>query len=979
MNDEQKKAVRYNKGPLLIIAGAGTGKTTVITEKIKFLIKKKLAKPEEILALTFTEKAANEMEERVDQTMPYGYFQMWISTFHSFADKILKEEGVHIGLNSKYRLMSNAETILFLKKNLFLFNLNYFRPLGNPNKFLENLVDHFSRLKDEDISPFEYKNFLKKNFNISKIKTKNNEEALEYQKSLELANAYKTFQQIKLKENLLDFSDLIFYLNQLFSQRKNILKKYQKKFKYILIDEFQDTNIAQYNLIKLLCPKKNNPRITVVGDDSQAIYKFRGASVSNILNFIKDYKNAKQITLIKNYRSNQSILDTAYKLIKNNDPDTLEAKLGISKKLIAVNSKVVKEPVSFYLATSPEQEINYIISTINKLKDDYLFSDFAILARANNHVYPLLRALIQAGIPYQFLGPGMLLKQPEIKDLISVIKFLSNINDSPSFFRLINMEIFALDIVDINLLTSFSKKINQPLFQSFKICLSFYYKDINVDEVEIYKNFLPLLSKESKEKLYYIYTLLVNCFSRVKKQSAAEILFYFLEETGLLKIIANFKTEKEEKIALNITKFFNQLKTFETEHEDSSVNAINEFIDMSLDLGESPTISKTDPVLDNAVNILTVHSSKGLEFKVVFLINLVSGRFPTINRKETIPIPEKLIKEILPSGDYHLEEERRLFYVGLTRAKEKLLLTASKYYGTGQRQKKISPFLYESIDEKIILKELNKNVDQKLQLSLLEFKPKKQLIIKKNNSINTLNAFSYTQIETYERCPLQYKFNYILNIPTSATAALSFGNTIHHTLEDFYKEFLKNKSVDLNFLTEVYKKNWLPIGYLSKDHEDKMKKEGKKILESYFKKFHKKNLEILFLEKKFKIKIKDFYVIGKIDRIDRLPDNKIEIIDYKTGKKPEDKEIKNKMQLIIYTLTAVNPGLYKKNLKDVILSFFYLNSGEKISFSKTKKELQETTGQIIDIVSQIKSSNFNPSPGRHCDFCQYKMICDFWK
>jgi len=289
LNKEQQQAVKYNQGPLLIIAGAGTGKTSVIVEKIKFLVKKKLAKPEQILALTFTEKAASEMEERVDKAMPYGYFQMNISTFHAFADQILKENGYQIGLSPSFRLMTEAETILFLQKNLFLFKLKYFRPLGNPNKFLEALLQHFSRLRDEDISPEEYIRFVKNQ--RSKIKDqKENDELLEKKKYFELVEAYETYQKLKLKEGLMDFADLVYYLLHLFRKRPNILRRYQQQYPFVFVDEFQDTNISQYLLIKLLCPAKKNPRLTVVGDDSQAIYKFRGASVSNIISFMKDYK-----------------------------------------------------------------------------------------------------------------------------------------------------------------------------------------------------------------------------------------------------------------------------------------------------------------------------------------------------------------------------------------------------------------------------------------------------------------------------------------------------------------------------------------------------------------------------------------------------------------------------------------------------------------------------------------------------------------
>src|ERR1035437_1206114 len=222
----QQQAVKHGIGPLLIIAGAGTGKTTVITERIKYLVLKKKIEPSRILALTFTEKAAKEMEERIDKAMPYGYTQMWISTFHSFCDRILRNESIHIGLNPSYKLMTEAESILLLRQNLFQFNLNYFRPLGNPNKFLEALIQHFSRLKDEDTSPEDYLKFVKNGKEL-----KQNKE--EYQKYLELANAYKTYEELKIKEGVMDFSDLISNTLKLFRTRKNVLKDYQRQFEYI--------------------------------------------------------------------------------------------------------------------------------------------------------------------------------------------------------------------------------------------------------------------------------------------------------------------------------------------------------------------------------------------------------------------------------------------------------------------------------------------------------------------------------------------------------------------------------------------------------------------------------------------------------------------------------------------------------------------------------------------------------------------------
>jgi len=966
LNKEQLQAVKYNKGPLLIIAGAGTGKTSVIVEKIKYLVKKKLAKPEQILALTFTEKAAAEMEERVDKAMPYGYFQMNISTFHAFADRILKENGYQIGLSLNFRLMTEAETIIFLKQNLFLFNLKYFRPLGNPNKFLEALLQHFSRLRDEDVSPKEYIRFAKKGG-----------ELIKRERYFELAEAYQTYQKLKIKEGLMDFADLVYYSLQLFRQRPNVLRQYQQQYPFILVDEFQDTNIAQYQLIKFLCPTKKNPHLTIVADDSQAIYKFRGASVSNIISFMKDYKKAKQITLKKNYRSNQTILDNAYQLIKNNDPDTLEAELGISKDLTA-NKPNDKKALNFYLAEKIEEESEFVVKKILELKDKYRFSDFAILIRANNHSEPFVKSLARAGIPFQFLGPGTLYKQPEVKDLIAYLKILCNLEDSPSLFRILYMDIYNVDKKDVSLLLSFSKKINQPLFQAIEI----YF--LNRSEFDIYKPYLPLLKSETKHKLLKIYQMIIKHLSLLKTNTAGQILYYFLEESGLLMTLTNYKTESQEKIAINISNFFNKLKVFESEHEDASVFAVVDFINMSLEMGESPIVSKTDISSYNAVNILTVHSAKGLEFPVVFLVNLTEERFPTRHKKETISIPQELIKEILPIGDYHIEEERRLFYVGLTRAKDKVFLSASKLYGEGKRQRKISRFVIETLGEELVNKQTNIKKEEKSQLSIFDFKPSKRpsldVLSEHSESKDFNKNFSFSQLNSFKTCPLQYKYQYILKIPTTPSAAESFGITIHQTLQKFYVEFLKNKKINQKDLLAIYEKTWIPIGYVSLTHQTRMIEEGKKMLINFYKKFHSSGLKIIALEKLFKIKIaNDIFLTGKIDRIDSLNKNEIEIVDYKTGKKPNERELSKSLQLTIYALAANDKNLFNKKLGDINLTFYYLQTPEKIILKKNEGDLIKTKDEIMNMVEKIRKNDFLANPGKHCNFCSFKIICEAWQ
>ncbi len=907
LNKEQGKAVEHKSGPLLIIAGAGTGKTTVVTEKIKWIIGEGLAKPEEILALTFTEKAAREMEERVDQALPYGSFGLWISTFHSFCDRILRNEALHIGLNPHYKLLAEAETYLLVKKNFWKFNLDHFRPTGNPYKFIEGMIQHFSRLKDEDISPEQYKN----------------------EDYPELVEAYKAYEDLKISEQVMDFADLISDTLKLFRTRKNILVRYQKQFKYILVDEFQDTNFAQNELVKLLA---GNGNITVVADDDQSVYRFRGAAISNVLQFRKDFPKAKVITLTQNYRSTQEILDRSYGLIQHNNPDRLEFKEKIDKKLKSQN-KNPGEKIEVLYVDRVENEAEAVAKKIAGPN----YSDYAILVRANNHADPFIRALERARIPYQFLGPGQLFRQPEIKDLITYLKVLSDFTDSVSLYRVLSMDIWKFSQHEIIAVLNKAKKVNLSLFEA-------------LGQEEKFKDFVAMIHRHQE---------------LMPKETAGQILYYFLQDSGILKSIVEYKTSIEERRAQNITKFFDKLKSFESTNKDASVFAVVDYLTLAMDMGESPLAAETDWSENNAVNILTLHSAKGLEFPVVFLVNLVEGRFPTRERKEQIPIPENLIKEVLPEGDFHLEEERRLFYVGMTRAKEKLIFTAANYYSEGKRERKLSPFVYEAIGNKF-----SKTISDETQLPLFEWsKPKEEISsrqLRDQISNFKVDYLSYSAIEAFRTCPLHFKLRYILRIPTPTTAPLSMGNSIHLALRDFYRN-------GGDILTHL-KNNWVVEGYGSKKHEQESLEKSKRFLTEYLKSDLHKNANPIHLEEMFNFHVDSTLKIGgKIDRIDELPAGTIEVIDYKTGANvPTQKEIDANLQMTIYALAAT----IKKPIEKVKLSFYYFDTATKIETVRTAAYLEEAKKQLLAIRDEIEKSNFSCSGSRLCDNCEFKMLCN---
>ena len=968
LNKEQLEAIRHGEGPLLIIAGAGTGKTTVITERIKHIVSQGLAKPSEILALTFTDKAAREMETRVDVAMPYGYTQMWISTFHAFCDRILRAEALHIGLDPRYNLMTQAETIQFLRASLFKFDLNYFRPLGNPNKFIDGMLQHFSRLKDEDVSPEEYLRFAHQQttnqpsprLRPAGNKQQSDEEKTEAEKTLELAKAYQIYEELKVKEGVMDFGDLISNTLKLFRTRKNVLRQYQEQFKYILVDEFQDTNFAQNELAILLSGERKN--ITVTGDDDQSIYRFRGAAVSNIIQFRQRFPKTKIVVLIKNYRSTQEILDKAYDMIQNNNPDRLEVKEKISKKLVGVRG-VKGEKVEFLRADRVENEAEAVAKQIASLKTQNLnlkYSDFAILVRANNHADAFVRSLARAGIPYQFLGPGMLFKQAEVKDLIAYLKVISNFEDSVAMYRLLSMDFFEIAPRDLAATTNFAKKQNLSLFEACE----------QIDKV--------FVSQKTRDTLERFVKMIHRHLGLIKKETAGQILYYFLEDSGLLRRLTDYKTPTDERRAQNISKFFDKLRSYEVEHEDASVFAVSEWIDLSLELGESPLANDLDWAEVEAVNILTVHSAKGLEFPIVFLVNLVNQRFPTTERREQIPIPEALIKEILPEGDYHLEEERRLFYVGMTRARDLLYFSAANYYGEGKRERKISPFVIEALGEGAISKlTTGRQVDN--QLSLLEWS-KPEISEQSDISRTPINYLSYSQIDTFNTCPLQYRYRYIQRIPVIPSAAQTFGDTIHKTLLSFYQRAKKGEKLTKKHLFEILEENWSSVGFASKSHETKTKKLGEEMLAKFFDlSFDPKNLPES-LEQVFAVKIApDLKIGGKIDRVDKLPGGKLEIIDYKTGKMPQENQVEKNLQMTVYALAAADPGIYDKKPEEIILSFYFLDAQEKISSQRTGEQLEAAKKSLLEKKKEIEKSDFPPKPGNLCDFCEFKLLCEAWQ
>jgi DNA helicase-2/ATP-dependent DNA helicase PcrA len=955
LNPKQKQAVIHQEGPLLIIAGAGTGKTSVITRRIAYLIQTKKAKPEEILALTFTDKAALEMQERVDILVPYGFTDAWIQTFHAFGDRILRENAFEVGLSPDFKVLTRPETIVFFREHLFDFSLEYYRPLSNPTKFIEAMITLFSRAKDEDVSPEEYLNFAQA---LKKRALENPEDsalAEQAAKQYEIALCYKKYQEILAAEDKVDFANQFYLTLQLFRSHPSILKFYQKQFKFILVDEFQDTNYAQFELVKLLAASHKN--LTVVADDDQSIYKWRGAAVSNILNFMDTYPEAKKISLTKNYRSSQAILDSAYRLIQNNNPDRLEVRANIDKRLVgrAKGGQKVKH-LHFDTVSSEADEVAKIIKKkVNSKK--YNYNDFAILVRSNSDAEPFLKALNMHGLPWRFSGNQGLYSREEIRICIAFLRLMANLNDSLSLYYLVSSEVYGLPIVDLTLCMDYSSRRNKSLFNVFN----------SIEKIEELKS-ISLQTKATIDKVVRDIERFLN-ISRT--HTTGRLLYRFLTESNYIKrLVKNPTVINEEKIK-NIAKFFEMVRNFEIVAKEDRVIYFVNYLDMLIQAGDDPATVEADLDIP-AINILTLHKAKGLEFEVVFLVSLVMGRFPWPHRHEPLELPVELIKDILPAGDFHIQEERRLFYVGMTRAKKELYLTSARDYGT-ERPRKISQFVFEAIGEiykekiykSLAIETINRHApNPEINLETVGVIPESQIL-----------NLSYYQIDDYLTCPLKYKYVHILRVPILEHHVVIYGKAMHEAVQRYNQSRLKGISIGLNEIIQVFEDSFKPEGFLTEEHYKQRFTIGKRTLEEFFNRQQKSKVLPVYVEKDFSFLIDNIRISGRWDRID-VRDGEVAIIDFKTSEikkqKDADKRTRESIQLSIYSLA------YKMNFNKLPdwVELHFLESGLIGRSKKTERDIESTIKKIKTAARGIRSADFVAKPTyMACNFCAYNQIC----
>ncbi|MBI2551428.1 ATP-dependent helicase [Candidatus Uhrbacteria bacterium] len=985
LNPAQREAVTHGAGPLMIVAGAGTGKTTVITKRIAYLIEQKLAAPEQILALTFTDKAAGEMEERVDLLLPIGYLDLHISTFHAFAERLLRDYAMDIGLSPDFTLVNDLDAWLLVQPRFDRFELDYYRPLGNPTKHLRSLLSHFSRLKEAGVDPARYLAYAEEQQANADGMQADEEKAGEIARLKELAGAYHTYQQILLENDRLDLSDLMLYALKLLRERPTILASLRETFTYILVDEFQDTNQPQYEIIKLLANPRNN--LTVVGDDDQAIYRFRGATLANILSFEDDFPGVKKVVLTENYRSSQKILDTAYDFIQHNNPDRLEKEGVLSKRLVSQTQTT--GIVEHIFAERLDDEVESVVRKILELKAtdaDCDWNDFAILTRSNDAAMPFAVSLERRNIPFQFLALRGLYVKPVVLDLLAFLRVVDQPQDSVSIYRALVSPVVGLSSAAVSELTAWCRLKGKPLFQAMET------SETVVTELADRTKIQALLGK------------IKSWGAEAAKRRVRDMLILVAKESGYMEYL-NSTTEREKQEGFSyLQQLYERLKKFEERHDHPVLRHFLLEFEQERNAGEEGALTPDLEHGPDMVRLMTIHGSKGLEFKYVFVVNLVDRRFPSQMRREPIPVPPVFSFQGSDDANAHLQEERRLFYVAMTRAKRGLFLTSARDYG-GERKKKPSRFLSEIGFDAKEPTATYESPDPLLE-PLIELVPDGTA-----PNYRVPKQFSFTQLTAYETCPLQYKFAHVLKIPIFGRWSMSFGKTMHYTLQQFFELWVErggkrqgdlfgdreegggrreeNKNVlchsplsprpppsslpvSLSDLLDLYNRSWIDEWYPSDDLRESYRERGRKSLVGYYQQMEAHPPVPKFLEQAFMLKIGDVVVKGRIDRVDACGEG-VEIVDYKTGAPKTKLERQEKEQLLLYQFAARDVlGLDVRKL-----TYHYLEDNTELSFLGSDVDLLTLQESIVSRVQSIRSSAFLPDPGRHCRFCDFADICEF--
>jgi len=968
LNPEQRQAVEHGEGPLLIIAGPGSGKTRVITERIVHLLGNVPGlRPEHILAVTFTDKAAAEMHRRVQKSLPGLETSPHISTFHAFCYAVLRKQ------HFERRLLDKVDVWIFLRRRMEQLGLDFYQKLAEPGAFLHDLNEFFSRCQDELIEPAHFEAYVagvEEGFRRRAAQldpdAKKREEG-EVFKKRELARVFGNSQSLIEGAGCSSLGSLISETVRLFDREPEICDRYRETFRYVLVDEFQDTNYAQVELLRRLVSPPQN--ITAVGDDDQAIYRFRGAAHGAFQMFHRAFPGARVVNLHRNYRSTRRILRVADVVIAKNTHEEKKKPLKTEEE----------EGCRVFLLDSPDyrSEAAWIADEVERLHQrGTALADIAVLYRAHDYRDPLVEQFLRRKIAFSIRGLSVL-STSILRDLVAYLNLVHSPHHNISLTRVLLAPRWRFP-------EELALKIRR---QAARDRCSLY------DVLEAHAKAMPY-GELAATGWAELQQLLQNLRGVSHHLPVSELLDRLVESLGI-----SFLPGDPDQVYLCAFRKF--LEDWEIKSETRRLREFMEYFQYFQDAGgkiEAP--EPEDP--SSAVQLMTVHAAKGLEFPIVFILSVAPRRFPHSERKPVIQFPDALRKGPVPPSDVHQQEERRLFFVAMTRAKRQLYVSSVAKPG-----KKPSAFVDDLVSnpavaardiERIQIPEAAEQEAAPARLALpeplvrahgqrtlfSEAAPASALRPDLARWANTPAAISpdgklrlsATAIETYQDCPLRFKFGHLLKIPTGPQATLTFGNIMHQAVRHYY-ELRKTGQATYEQMAQFYLKAWRDAGFEDLYQEQAYKKAGLEQLREFVAQHADRPVpaDRIRSEETFSLELGDVILEGRIDQINPLPgtasDSTVELIDYKTGRPKTQREADKSLQLSIYALAARE----QLKLKPARLTFYCLTNNQPVSTTRTAKDLEAAVGEIREVAEQIRSLRFAPAPGFVCKWCDYVPVC----
>jgi DNA helicase-2/ATP-dependent DNA helicase PcrA len=965
MNDAQRRAITHAQGPLLVIAGAGTGKTRVITERIRHLLDSDASLGgENILGLTYTKKAAGEMKSRVVKTCGERGRNVTMATFHAFCETLLKE------IDPKITVLEDVDHWILLRRNMARLQLEKYRRLAEPGQFLGDFLRFFSRCQDELVSSEDYQRYadeLERDLQMER-KLFDEDAYLERLENValqkEIARAYKASQELLNEKKYFSFGSLITWTVKLLRNDADLRGRFQQRYRHILVDEFQDTNIAQLELLFLLSAEPRN--IVVVGDNDQAIYRFRGASFGSFKLFLERFAGWKtgqdstpfRVTLTENYRSTPNILRVATQVIAQN-----EVSADFPTKLLSP-TRPEGERIRVVELANEDEEALWVANELERLhRAESPWRDFAVLYRQHAHRDRLVEELSHRKIPFVITRLSIL-EHPLVRDVLAYLRLIAKPYDDIACARVLAAPAWHLEAVDLVRLAERTRK---------KRGTSLY------DALQSPQSELPF--NPSAATLSELLEFAASQRKNLKRRTAREILGVLIEWLEIPQLAG----VRDRRYVTQLAQF---LKDWEPKSDTRSLPEFLEYLDYFEQAGG--VVCLDDDAPGNAVQLMTVHGAKGLEFPHVFLLRVNYGQFPPRERSPLFEFPVKLMKEELPAGQFHIQEERRLFYVALTRAASKLTITTLT-----EKKGKVPTFIEDllmepSVKRRDVLQiapkvrphaeDASANGDAANRASLFPSLSQRPRIFSRiADWAETFHPpspeplkLSASAVDNYRKCPQQFLFSRMWSLREGPQATLTFGSVMHTTIKRFVDQLRRGVKLPFEEVARIFETEWTSAGFEDDYQEGEYKKDGIEQLRA----FHSALLEnppaVVEQEKAFELPLENNVIInGRIDQINSLGRSDVEIVDYKTGKSRKEADARRDLQLSIYAIAAREI----LELNPVRLIFHYLQNNQTQVTTRNAKQLDEAQKLIQEAAADIRAGSFSPKPGYACRTCVYEAIC----